>query len=139
MDMTHVLDAVISGETPRADYSSRLELPRPQGWERGRVWARWTVGPDYLTPWGAVFGGYIAAVADEFAGMAALSVLEPGVRFGTSDLRISLMRALRPGVVEIDARVLSHGRSAVHVEVDFVRQDGSLAVRVSATQVLAHG
>ncbi len=135
--MTHVLDAVVAGRAPRTDYSAGLQLPRPDGWEPGRVWAVWEVNPAFLTPWGAVFGGYLAALADEFAGTAALSVLEDGETFGTTDLRVSPLRAIREGRVRIEARVIASGRSTIHVEVDFHREDGTLAAKASAIQVLA--
>ena len=38
--------------------------------------------------------------------------------------------------MQIEARVLSRGRSTIHVEVDIRREDGELAVRASAIQVL---
>ena len=135
--MTHVLDQVIAGKTPRPAYAETLRLPRPEGWEPGRVWFRWAIRSDILTPWGAVFGGYLAALADEAAGHAALSVLEPGEAFGTTDLRITPLRAAREGELRIEGRVLQRGRSTIHVEVDFAGDDGALVAKASAIQVLS--
>ena len=135
--MAHILDAVVAGESPRADYARTLRLPAPLGWEPGRVWTVWKVDRDLLTPWGAVFGGYLAALTDEIAGMTALSVLGAGETFGTSELRVSPLRALRGGEVRIEGRVISRGRSAIHVEVEFHREDGTLAAKGSAIQVLS--
>lgn len=138
--MPHILDSVVDGTAPRTAYAEALRLPAPAGWERGRVWATWEVAPGLLTPWGAVFGGYLAAMADEFAGMAALSVLEEGETFGTTDLHVSPVRALREGTARIEARVVARGRSTIHVEVVIMRDDGTLVTRASVTQVLArHG
>ena len=135
--MSHILDSVVDGTAPRTAYADALVLPAPTGWERGCVWASWEVSPALLTPWGAVFGGYLAAMVDEFAGMAALSVLEEGETFGTTDLHVSPVRALREGTARIEARVVARGRSAIHVEVVIMRDDGTLVTRASATQVLA--
>jgi uncharacterized protein (TIGR00369 family) len=135
--MGHILDAVVAGEAPRTEYAKTLRLPIPAGWEPGRVWAEWQVDPAVMTPWSAVFGGYLAALTDEMAGMAALSVLEEGETFGTTELRVSPLRALREGRVRIEGRVISRGRSAIHVEVEFHREDGTLAAKGSAIQVLA--
>lgn len=135
--MPHILDSVVDGTAPRTAYADALRLPVPAGWESGRVWAAWKVSPQFLTPWGSVFGGYLAAIADEFAGMAALSVLEDGETFGTTDLHVSPVRALREGTAQIEARVVGRGRAAIHVEVEILREDGTLVARASATQVVA--
>jgi uncharacterized protein (TIGR00369 family) len=134
--MAHILDAVVAGEAPRTEYADTLRLPPPLGWEPGRVWTEWEVDPSVLTPWGAVFGGYVAALADEVAGLTTLSVLEEGETFGTSELRVTPLRALRQGRIRIEGRVLSRGRSAIHVEVEFRREDGTLAAKGAAIQVL---
>ncbi|MEM7413693.1 MAG: PaaI family thioesterase [Myxococcota bacterium] len=135
--MGHVLDEVVAGRAPTTAYAEALRLPRIEGWERGRAWTHWDVDPAYLTPWGAVFGGFLAALVDELAGTAALTVLDEGQTFGTVDLRVSPLRAVREGRVSIEARVVSEGRSAIHVEVELRRADGVLAVKGSAIQVLS--
>lgn len=134
--MSHVLDQVVAGETPETGYAKALRLPRPTSWEPGRVTTKWTVDPDLMTPWGALFGGYLAALADESAGLAALSVLEEGETFATNDLRLSPMRAVREGEITIEASVIHRGRSTIHVEVEFRRADGTLAAKASAIQLV---
>ncbi len=133
----HILDAVVAGEAPATEYAKTLRLPRPTGWEPGRVWTVWQVDPAVMTPWGAVFGGYVAALADEIAGMTALSALDEGQTFGTCELRVSPLRALRQGKIGIEGRVISRGRSTIHVEVAFHREDGTLAAKGSVIQVLS--
>ncbi len=135
--MKEILDRVIRGDTPMPTYAKTLRLPRPEGWEPGRVWLSWQVDPDLLTPWGSVFGGYLAALADQIAGLAALSVLEEGETFGTNDLRVSPLRAIRGGCVRIEARVLHRGRSTLHIEIEFRAEDGTLMTKATAVQVLA--
>ena len=137
--MAHRLDAVVAGTGNRTAYAEALRLPRPTGWEPGRVWTVWEVDPAFLTPWGGVFGGYLAALADESAGLAALSVLEPGETFATNDLRISPLRAVRGGTVTIESRVLHRGRSTIFVEIEFRSEDDLLLVKGSAIQMLARG
>ena len=137
--MAHKLDEIAEEEGPTTGYARALRLPRPSRWEPGRVWSTWQVDPEMLTPWGSVFGGYLAALADEIAGQAAFSVLEPGETFGTSDLRISPLRPVREGTISIQASVLQRGRSTIYVEVEFRGEDGSLLVKASATQVLSRG
>lgn len=136
--MSHVLDQVVAGATPTTSYAEALRLPRPSEWSPGRIVTRWTVDPGLLTPWGAVFGGYLAALADESAGLAALSVLEDGETFATSDLRLSPLRAVREGTVTIEATVLHRGRSTIHVEVEFRAAGGDLLAKASAVQLVRH-
>lgn len=133
------LDAMFRNEDPPTGYAELLGLPRPCAWEKGRVEFRWQVRPDLLTPWGAVFGGYLAALADQAAGTAAVTVVEDGETFGTADLRISPMRAVREGEVRIEARVVHRSRSAIHCEVDFETEDGAIVAKAQAIQVLSRG
>jgi len=134
--MPHVLDQVIAAKTPQTPYARVLRLPRPHAWEPGRVTTRWDVDPELMTPWGSIFGGYLAALADECAGLVALSVLEPGETFATNDLRLSPMRAVRDGPVTIEATVLHRGRSTIHVEVAFRDPGGALLAKASAIQLV---
>ena len=135
--MGHILDDVVAGRVEPTAYAAALGLPRLEGWERGRTWTSWEVDPSLMTPWGAVFGGFLAALVDEMAGTAALTVLEEGQTFGTVDLRVSPLKPVRAGRVAIEARVVSTGRSAIHVEVEIRREDGEIATKGWAIQVLA--
>lgn len=137
--MAHILDQVIAGKTPETNYAVALRLPRPSRWEPGRVWIEWDVTADYLTPWGAVFGGYLAALADESAGLATLSVLEEGEMFGTTDLRLTPLRAVRGGRMSICASVVHRGRSLIFVEVEFRNHEDALLAKASASQVVRRG
>ena len=134
--MEGILDAAVAGTGPRTLYADRLGLPRPSGWSAGRVWCDWDVDAALLTPWGAVFGGYLAALADEFAGQAADTVLEEGETFGTNDLRLSPLRAIRCGHIRIEANVIHRGRSTIFVEVEFRNDENTLMAKASATQVV---
>jgi uncharacterized protein (TIGR00369 family) len=137
-ELDEILDAAVAGTGPRSRYAERLGLPRPTGWEPGHVWCDWEVDPELLTPWGAVFGGYLAALADEFAGTAAVSVLEDGETFGTNDLRISPLRAIRSGPIRIEGRVIHRGRSTIHVEVEFRNEEAELMAKATAIQIVVH-
>src|SRR5215470_13164458 len=74
-----------------------LNLPRPQGWLPGRVWTHWPVDPKVFHAGGAVFGGFLAALADQVLGLVTMSVLEDGEAFTTSDLRVSFFRPVARG------------------------------------------
>lgn len=136
--MTRVLDPTPAENSVTTAYERSMDLPRALGSEHGRVWFEWTAGPDVMTPWGAVFGGYLAALTDHAAGRATVSVLEPHETFGTTDLRVSPLRPVREGVlVRIEGRILHRSRSAIHAEVEFRGEDDSLLAKGSAIQVVS--
>lgn len=134
--MSHILDQVIAGESPLTSYAQILRLPRPYAWEPGKVRVRWTVDPEMKTPWGNVFGGYLASLADEAAGLAAFSLLKDGETFATGDLRLSPMRGIREGTIEIEASAIHRGRSTIHVEVEFRDSSEVLVAKASALQLV---
>ncbi len=133
---SEILDAIVTGAIPAPPFVATLGLPQPERWEPGRVWSHWEVDPNVLQPQGTLFGGFIAALADQIAGLATLSVLNDDEAYATSDLRLSFLRAVREGKLSIEARVLHRGRTAVHVEVEFTRDDGKLAAKAAATQIV---
>jgi uncharacterized protein (TIGR00369 family) len=132
------LDQIVAGTTkPKAPFVETLSLPRLQGWLPGRVWAQWTVNPKVFHLGGAVFGGYLAALADQTLGLAAMTVLEDGEVITTSDLRVSYFRPVAKGSLHIEAQVIHRGHGMIQVEVVFTRDDGKIAAKATATQVVS--
>ena len=102
--MASVLDDVVAGRTPRMPYEETLRLPRAEGWEPGRVWCSWRVDPEVMQPWGGVFGEYLALLADQFAGLATLSVLDEGEQFalgGDAAHRVGVVHGGHGGAREV--------------------------------------
>ena len=74
------LDAIVAGVAATPPCVQRLALPTPTGWVPGEVECHAQVGEE--VSWGGVvFGGYLAAVADLYGGLAMLTVLPDGARF----------------------------------------------------------
>jgi uncharacterized protein (TIGR00369 family) len=133
-----LLDRIVAGSAdPAPPFVGTLRLPRIQGWETGRVWSDWQVDPAFFHERHAVFGGYVAAIADSLLGLATLSVLEDGELFSTSDLRVSFFRPVTGGTLRCEAHVIHRGRRMAHVEATFTRTDGKIAAKATATQVIA--
>ena len=65
-----------------------------------------------------------------------LSTLKEGEQFTTSDLRYSFFRPVSSGPVTIEAKVLHRGRRMAHVEAIFTNEDGKIAGKATATQVI---
>jgi len=131
------LDQIVAGTNePKPPCVVTLDLPRLQGWLPGRVWAHWVVDPKMFHLGGAVFGGYLAALADQVLGLATMTVMEDGEAFTTSDLRVSFFRPVARGSLHIEAQVVHRGHGMVQTEVVFTRDDGKIAGKATATQVL---
>lgn len=113
-----------------------LNLPYPNSWEAGKIESEWEIDERFFHDRKAVFGGYIAALADQVLGLVVMTVLEDDEHFATSDLRTSFFRPVKGKSLKIEARVVHKGRNMAHVEVDFIRDDGKLAAKSTATQVI---
>lgn len=133
---SEILDHIVAGTSDKPPFVDKLEIPKIDGWEPGRVWTHWPVNPQMFQVHGALFGGYLAALADSVLGLATLSTMNDDEIFTTSDLRVSFFRQVRSGTLNIEAKVVNRGRSMVHVEVEFHRDDGKLVGKASATQVV---
>ena len=130
------LDAIVDRRGTPPPFVAALQLPPIDGWEPGRVWGHWDVDPVMHHAAGAVFGGYIAALADSFVGLAMFSTMADGEWFTTSDLRISFFRPVVAGTVEIVSEVVYRGRRQGHVEAVFVGDKDKVCAKAVATQVV---
>ncbi len=133
------LDQVVAGTSgARPPCVETLNLPQLKAWLPGRTWTQWTVDPKMFHAGGAVFGGFLAALADQALGLVTMSVLEEGETFTTSDLRISFFRPVSRGSLHIEAQIVHRGRGMLQAEVVFTRDDGKVAGKATATQVIKH-
>ena len=130
------LDQLVAGTASKPPCVETLGLPQLKGWLPGRVWTQWTVDPKLFHGGDAVFGGYLASLADQVLGLATVSILAEGEAFATSDLRISFFRPVTGGSLHVEGQVVHRGRGMAHVEVVFTRDDGKVAGRATATQVI---
>ncbi|MGI8608039.1 MAG: PaaI family thioesterase [Candidatus Dormibacteria bacterium] len=133
------LDGVVARD-PRANppgFISIMRLPGIDGWEPGRVWVSWTPDESFLLPGGgAVFGGYLAAVADNVMALLMFTVLLDDENFTTSNLDLRFIRPVTPGPVEVEATIVNRGKRLAHCELTIKRADGKLAAMADATQVI---
>jgi uncharacterized protein (TIGR00369 family) len=136
MQWTEFLDRLVARKTELPSHVRVLRIPLIDGWEPGRVWSAWEVDPELIQPHGDVFGGYIAAVADEMLGMATMSVLAEGEVFTTSESSLHYFRPIRAGTLRVEASVLHRGRSSAHVEVAFTNREGEPVAKARGTQII---
>jgi len=131
-----MLDGIVAGVGEPPPMVKALRLPSIQGWGPGHVWGEYKVDPEMFHAAGALFGGYVAALADSFLGLAMFTVLEDDEFFTTGDLRVSFFRPITGGILQIAAEVLNRGRRMAHCEVVFVNDDDKMAGKATATQVI---
>ena len=130
-----MLDAIVAGTGEPPPMVVALKLPTIQGWEPGSVWGDWTLNKEMYHAAGSVFGGYLAALADSFTGLAMFTVLTDQESFTTSDLRLAFFRPVTTDL-HIVAEVLNRGRRQAHVEATFVDDRDKVAAKATATQVI---
>ena len=134
---TERLDALISGKDDPPPVIQTLRLGTLDAWDEGWVGKRWEPDADLLNGDGSMFGGTIAALADQILGFAAMTVVPEGSAFRTINLQVQFLRVARAHPLLIEARVTAHSASLIAVEADFLReQDKSLIAKASAQQLL---
>jgi uncharacterized protein (TIGR00369 family) len=133
-----ILESMKDDASQRAaiPFVDTLDLPPVKEWSPGAVTMEWQVDERVFHPRGAVFGGYIAALADRVLGTVTMTVLEDHEAFTTADLNVAFFRPVSSGILRIEAKIIHRGRSLVQTEVEFIRDDGKLSNKASATQAI---
>lgn len=130
-----ILDGFVNGTTPEPLVNTKLGLaPALSDWRPGFVEKRLLVDTD-LFHGRALFGGYIAAIADQVLGLAAMSVLEDGYFFGTTNMAISYLSPVTEGELRVEGEVIRQRRKSIYVECTFYFGD-EIVAKASATQVV---
>jgi uncharacterized protein (TIGR00369 family) len=130
-----LLEAIVSGIAPPPPCVARFALPRPDAWSHGTLTG--TAIPTATETWapGIVFGGYLACLADQFAGLVMLSVLPDGATFLTAGLTVDMHSPMRPGEARVAARIVRLTRRAATVEVT-LEQGGRTVSAATVRQVI---
>jgi len=130
-----LLEAIVSGAAPPPPCVPRFALPRPGGWSHGTLTG--TARPTETETWapGVVFGGYLACLVDQFAGLVMLSVLPDGATFLTAGMTIDLHAPMRPDEATVNARVVRLAVREATVEI-VLGQSGRTVCRATVRQVV---
>lgn len=133
---TDRLAALVTGVAEPPPVVSTLKLGTLDDWGAG--WARktWTPAPEILNSDGSMFGGYLAALADQILAFAAMTVAPADAAFRTMNLRVDFIRVGKAETLTIEGRVTARTTSIIHVEADFRRPDGELIARAFAQQMV---
>jgi uncharacterized protein (TIGR00369 family) len=130
------LDAIASGKVDPPPVVKTLQLGLLDDWSQGRAVKRWEPSEDVLNGDGSLFGGYIAALADQMLAFAAMTVVPNENAFRTINLNVQFFRVGRAHPLLIEAHVIMQSKSMIAVEANFLREDGELIARASAQQMV---
>lgn len=133
---TERLDALKAGSADAPAVVERLGLGFLDDWGDGWVKKSWRPTHDLLNGDGSLFGGYIAALADQALAFATMSVVADGMGFRTVNLSVQFYRVARNEPVAIEARVVSRSRQMIAAEAEFRTPDGKLFAKATAQQVV---
>lgn len=133
---TERLEAISSGEGALPPIVEQLRLGRLDAWGEGWVRKTWTPHPSLDTADGSLFGGYIAALADQALAFATMTVVPDDRHYRTTQLQVSFMRVGRNAPVEIHAQVIAATRHMITLRARFVQGEGRLIAEAGAQQLL---
>ncbi|WP_291204088.1 PaaI family thioesterase [Hyphomonas sp.] len=128
--------------------SGEWELPpgirnlgiRPQDWLKdvsyGRVLYQWpNDGSRDIQP-DRVFGGWVAGLSDHIVSMTMASALEDGEWFTTMELQTRILRPVPNGLITIEGRLVSRGKTTGLVEADWYDDKRRHLARITAAKAI---
>lgn len=125
---TEHLDRLVAGSSALPPVIENLELGAICNWRPGYAKKIWQPDKKYFTATD-VFGGYLAAIADQMLALASLSLLEDGQTLRTINLEIAFFEPVSEGPVEVEGEVIHRSRRLIHAEVTFRLPEGALAAK----------
>lgn len=133
---TERLEAISSGQGALPPIVEQLRLGRLDTWGEGWVRKTWTPHPSLDTADGSLFGGYVAALADQVLAFAAMTVVPDDRLYRTTQLQVSFLRIGRNAPLEIHAQVIATTRQMITVRASFTQARDRLIAEASAQQIL---
>ena len=101
--------------------------------ERHELRMQFEIGLEFCHTVDIVQGGFITAMLDEAAGICAIAHAQRRVGMPTLEFKVSFLSVVRPGRVEVAARVLKMGGRTAFIEADVVGADGATLARMTTT------
>ena len=83
-----------------------------------------------------MFGGYIAALADQALAFAAMTVVPDDRTYRATQLNVSFYRVGRDSPVFIRAEVIAHTRQLISVRARFIQAQDRLIAEAGAQHIL---
>jgi uncharacterized protein (TIGR00369 family) len=133
---TDRLDALKAGTGAPPPIVQTLRLGLIDDWGEGWVRKSWSPTPDLGTADGSLFGGYLAALADQVLAFATMTVVPHDRLYRTVNLQMNFLKVGRNHPLDIEARVVAQTRQLITVRAEFRREDGVLIADGTAQQIL---
>ena len=133
---TDRLDALKAGTGTPPPIVQTLRLGLIDDWGEGWVRKSWRPVAELATADGSLFGGDLAALADQILAFAAMTVVPNDRMFRTVNLQVNFLRVGRTHPLIIEARVVARTRQIITVRAEFHRDDGALIADATAQQIL---
>ncbi len=133
---TQRLDALVAGAASPPPVVGKLKLGLLDSWGPGWIRKTWTPSPGLENGDGTLFGGYLAALADQSLAFAAMTVIDGASGFRTLNLQINFIRVSRVVVLGIEARVIAQTRQVITVRATFHGPEDRLVAEATAQQFL---
>ena len=136
---TDRLDQIKAGEVDVPPVVTTLHLGLLDDWGPGWVRKSWTPRLDLLNGDGSLFGGYVAALADQILAFATMTVIDNDATYRTVNLQMQFVKVGRAHPLVIEGRVVAATRRLITVEAGFHSEDGELIARATAQQIVLTG
>ena len=133
---TDRLDALKTGSALPPPVVATLQLGLLNDWGEGWIKKSWKPAPELLNGDGSLFGGYIAALADQALAFATMTVVPGDLMFRTTNLVVNFVKVGRGHPLEIEAQVVAQTKQMITVRAAFRREDGELIAEATAQQLL---
>jgi uncharacterized protein (TIGR00369 family) len=101
----------------------------------GRSRVRFAKRPEFTIPGGFVQSGIQGALIDEGMIVAVHSLLPPGERYTTAELKVNYLRPAAGESFLCESEVIRRGRSLIYVESSLLDDQGRLVARASSSLV----
>ena len=128
---------MVAGEVPPPPMLALLGIRLIEA-EEGRVVFTGTVAPEHYNGMGVAHGGYAATLLDSALGCCINTMMPPGKRFTTLELKVNLTRPLTHGVgpVFCEAKVVHLGGRTATSEGRIVDGNGKLYAHGTTTCIV---
>jgi uncharacterized protein (TIGR00369 family) len=133
---TERLEELVRADVTLPPVIRTLRLGALDSWGPGWIKKKWSPDPDLLNVDGSLFGGYLAALADQALTFAAMTSVPDSMAFRTINLSMTFLRVGKAEPLKIEARVTSQTRQVISTRAEFQRPDGKLIAEASAQQFL---
>ena len=101
--------------------------------EAGTIEVRFQAREAFLNPFGAIQGGFLAAMLDDTMGPALVATLGEGQAAPTTDLHVQFLRPARPGSLVGRGRIVRRGRDVAFLSGELMDEAGNVVATAVAT------